>query len=243
MPQNRSDPNLDIPDNVTIVEHSLAQHKLTLMRDRSRKTELDREKFRRLMREIGLIMCAEVTRKLRLKPSEFNIDADDRKDAGDRIKYEGMILNQHKIVVVPVIRGGLVLAEAFFELLPMAQGGHIGIHREFSERTVKVINFFNAIPGAGDTDIILLDCVIVTGTTMKMAIDILLDLKVRPERIFVVSLIAHRGGLNRLFGKGNENFSKINVFTLDIDEDIDDEGNLVPGIGDVGMRLYGTKKG
>jgi uracil phosphoribosyltransferase len=237
MPSEPTDPNLGIPHNVKLVEHSLAQHKLTLMRDRSRKTELDREKFRRLMREIGLIMCAEVTRELRLKPSEFNIDSE------DRVKYEGMILHQHKIVVVPVIRGGLILAEAFFELLPMAQGGHIGIHREFSDRTVKVTNFFNAIPGAADTDIILLDCVIVTGTTMEMAIDILLKLNVRPERIFVVSLIAHRGGLNRLFGRGDKNFSKINVFTLDIDEEIDAEGNLVPGIGDVGMRLYGTKRG
>ncbi len=237
MPLDSTEPDREVPANVQIVEHSLAQHKLTLLRDRSRAAELDREKFRRLMRETGLIMCAEVTRKLRSKPSNFNTDAD------GRIKHEGMILEQHKIVIVPVIRGGLVLAEAFFELLPMAQGGHIGIYREFVDRTVKVINFFTAIPSAGDTDFIVLDCVIVTGTTMKLAIEILLDLGVNPERIFVVSLIAHRGGLIRLFGGGDDRFSKINVFTLAIDDEIDDEGNLVPGMGDVGVRLYGTKKG
>jgi uracil phosphoribosyltransferase len=214
---------------LTVITHALAVHKLSLMRDRSRELGADIEKFRRLMREMGLILCSEATRDLPLQPWPVQVPGGE---------FEAQILEQAKLVVIPILRAGLVLAEAFFELIPMARSGHIGLFRDFGRD--EITNYLTSIPSAPVTDFFVLDPVIATSKTICKAVDILLDLEVAPERIRVVSLVAARQGVETFYS--NSNHVAIRLFTVAIDPDIDAHGLVLPGIGDAGDRLFGTEK-
>jgi uracil phosphoribosyltransferase len=214
---------------LTIIEHALAVHKLTLMRDRSRELGADIERFRRLMREVGLILCSEATRDLSLEP--YQIEVSDG-------KYEGLLLEQTKLVVIPILRAGLVLAEAFFELVPMARSGHIGLFRGFHPD--EITNYLTSIPSAPVTDFFVLDPVIATSKTICTAVDILLGLDVEPKRIRILSVIAARQGIEAFYS--NPEHARIRLFTVAVDPELDEHGFVVPGIGDAGDRLFGTEK-
>lgn len=227
----------DFPPNVSLVDHSLAQHKLTLMRQRARDGIVSREKFRRLMREIGLILCAEVTRSLRRRTVQYSADF-----AGTT-SFQAERLLQHRVVLVPIIRGGLELSDAFLELLPMARVGHLGLFREFADGTSLVTNFFTSIPsGRDETDFFLLDAEINTAQTMSYAVSILLDdrVGVKPHQIKIVTLVACRRGLEAFYGNSDLRFRDVKIFTLAVDDALDEEGVIYPGIGNVGFRLFGT---
>jgi uracil phosphoribosyltransferase len=198
-----------------------------------------REKFRRLMREVGLIMCCEVTRSLKRRTVEYWADID------GTVKFDAERLQQHRVVIVPIIRGGLTLSEAFFELLPMARVGHMGLFREYVDGTSQVTNFFTSIPSAPDTEFFLIDAEINTSETIAHAVSILLDKRVgvEPKQINVVTLVACNQGLWAFYEKADSRFRDVKIFTLAIDDELDDEGIVFPGIGNVGFRLFGTGRG
>ena len=223
---------------VKLIEHSLAQHKLTQMRDRSNLEKAEREKFRRLMREVGLILCCEVTRHLLLQTSDYSADPN-----GINL-FQGDSLKEHRIVVIPIIRGGLVLAESFCELMPMALVGHIGLFREYVSGNSKVTNFFTSIPSAPETDFFLIDAEINTSNTITSAVEILLNrVGVEASRISVVSLVAWENGLVTFYNNTDPRFREVKIFTLAVDEELDNEGMVFPGLGNVGVRLFGTHRG
>jgi len=211
--------------NFVLVTHALARHKLTLMRDKTLKLE----RFRRLMHEIGLIMCAEATRDLDLQPwpveTPFGM-------------AEGETLRQSKLVVVPILRAGLVMADAFSQLLPMARTGHIGLFRENSENAPT--NYLTSIPSAPVTDFFIVDPLIATSKTIQKAVQILLDLGIVPGRIRVVSLIVAREGLESFYSHPSR--VGIRLFALEVDPDLNAHGYIIPGLGDAGDRLFGTEK-
>jgi uracil phosphoribosyltransferase len=228
------------PDNVMVIDHSLAQHKLTLMRQRSGEGIASREKFRRLMREVGLILCSEVTRSLERRTVGFSVDID-----GTARSFEGERLREQRVVIVPIIRGGLTLSEAFLELLPMARVGHMGLFREYVDGTSQVTNFFTSIPKAPETEFFLIDAEINTSQTIAHAVSILLSksVGVEPKRIHIVTLVAYKQGLEAFYENADTRFREVNIFTLAVDDELDDEGIVFPGIGNVGFRLFGTGRG
>lgn len=222
---------------VTIINHSLAQHKLTLMRERLAGKKAGREKFRRLLREVGLILCCEVTRSLAMQLTDYSADPDGKETFIDKT------LEQHRIVIVPIIRGGLLLADSFCELLPMALVGHMGLFREYDSGMSKVTSFFTAIPSAPTTEFFLIDSEINTSKTISSAIEILLSIGITAERISVVSLVACKSGLENFYKNEDTRFLNVKIFTLAVDEKLDDDGIVFPGLGDVGVRLFGTHRG
>jgi uracil phosphoribosyltransferase len=219
---------------VTLIEHSLARHKLTLMRERSRDKFAVREKFRRLLHEVGLIMCCEVTRELHMRITDYSADGD-----GLEI-FQDKILEEHRIVIVPIIRGGLELAASFSELLPMAIVGHVGLFREYISGDSKVTNFFTSIPSAPETEFLLIDAEINTSRTISSAVEILMGIGVPAGRISVISLIACESGILNFYQNSNSRFQEVKIFTLAIDGGLDKEGIVYPGVGNVGVRLFGT---
>ena len=214
---------------LTVINHALAVHKLTLMRDQSPALRADIEKFRRLMREVGLILCSEATRDLPLQPWPIQVSGG---------PFEAQVLEQVKLVIVPILRAGLVLAEAFFELVPMARSGHIGLFRDFHQD--ELTNYLTSIPTAPVTDFFVLDPVIATSKTICKGVDILLDLDIQPERIRVVTLLAAQQGIEAFYS--NHRHADVRIFTVAIDPEVDQNGYVVPGIGDAGDRLFGTEK-
>jgi uracil phosphoribosyltransferase len=204
------------------------------MRERSRDKFAVREKFRRLLHEVGLIMCCEVTRGLQMRTTNYSADADGPK------KFQDEILEEHRIVIVPIIRGGLELAASFSELLPMAIIGHVGLFREYISGKSKVTNFFTSIPSAPETEFFLIDAEINTSRTISSAVEILLGIGVPAERISIISLIAWETGISNFYQNSNSDFQKVKIFTLAVDDGLDEEGIVFPGVGNVGLRLFGT---
>jgi uracil phosphoribosyltransferase len=201
-----------------LVKHALLAHKLDMLRDRRCPPEL----FSRILFEAGLILCSEALRDL----PEPQGDND-----------ENWLLRRDIVIGVPVLRAGLVFANSLIEILPFAPIGHVGLFRK--KHGEDPVNYLTSIPPASEYSVFLiLDPVIATGKTAMKAIEILRNAKVSSDRIRVVSLLAYKGGLEYIVScKENK---PIKIYTAGIDEELDKEGFLVPGIGDAGDRLYST---
>jgi uracil phosphoribosyltransferase len=216
-----------------LVRHSLAIHKITLMRDRSAAMTLDIARYRRLMHEVGLILCAEVTRDLDLR--NFPVDV-----GGDR-PFEGQVLSQLDSVVIPLLRAGLGFEHAFFELMPMARTGHIGLFHDQDEQGQRIggalVHYLTSFPTTPATDFFLLDPILVTGQTMTKAVRLLRDAGVPNERIRAVTMLASRTGADDFCG--NPEHAGIRLYSVMLDEQ-NELGQLVPGVGDPGDRMYAT---
>jgi uracil phosphoribosyltransferase len=208
-------------EGVTIVDHPLVQHKLTLIRAKHISTK----SFRELLKEIGMLLCYEVTRDLPLENIE--IETPMARTMSPRIAGK-------KLVFAPILRAGVTFAEGMLDLVPAARVAHIGLYRE-PESFVAVEYFFKAPSDIRERLVIVVSPVIATANTAAAAV---VRLKERGARdIRFVSLIASPEGLERLRGLHPD----VPIWTAAVDEGLDENGFILPGLGDAGDRAYGTK--
>ena len=207
-------------EGVTIVNHPLVQHKLTLIRAKNISTK----SFRELLKEIGMLLCYEVTRDLPLTSVE--IETPLARMMAPRIAGK-------KLVFAPILRAGVTFAEGMLDLVPAARVAHIGLYRE-PETFVAVEYFFKAPSDLHERLVIVVAPVIATANTAAAAV---VRLKERGARdIRFVSLIASPEGIERLRGLHPD----VPIWTAAIDEGLDERGYILPGLGDAGDRIFGT---
>ncbi len=208
-------------EGVTIVKHPLVQHKLTLIRDKSISTK----SFRELLKEIGMLLCYEVTRDLPL--IDVAIETPMARMMSPRLAGK-------KLVFAPILRAGVTFAEGMLDLVPAARVAHIGLYRE-PESFVAVEYFFKAPSDLGERLVIVVSPVIATANTAAAAV---VRLKERgAKEIRFVSMLASPEGLERLRGLHPD----VPIWTAAVDEGLDANGFILPGLGDAGDRAYGTK--
>jgi uracil phosphoribosyltransferase len=208
-------------EGVTVVTHPLVQHKLTLIREKGRSTK----SFRELLKEIGMLLCYEVTRDLPL--AEVEIETPLARIKAPRIAGK-------KLVFAPILRAGTTFVEGMLDLVPSARVAHIGLYRD-PDTLVAVEYFFKAPSDIGERLAIVVAPVLATGNTAVAAVDRLKERGAKDIRF--VCLIAAPEGLERLRGIHPD----VPVWTAAIDKGLDAQAFIVPGLGDAGDRAYGTR--
>jgi uracil phosphoribosyltransferase len=210
-----------MPNNVTIIDHPLVQHKLTGLR----RKDTQSADFRRLLREISLLMAYEVTQDLALTAEEIETPL---------ARCMAPTLKDASPILVSILRAGNVLLEGMLELLPSAPSGHIGLYRD--PASLVAVEYYCKLPEfIAERLVIVVDPMLATGNTAIAAVDRLKNHGVTDIRF--VCLLATEAGLNNL----DAAHADVPVLTAAIDEKLDDRGYIVPGLGDAGDRLYGTR--
>jgi uracil phosphoribosyltransferase len=208
-------------DGVTIVSHPLVQHKLTLLRKRDASTK----SFRELIKEIGMLLCYEITRDLPLADIDIETPLAHMKSP----KIAGK-----KLVFAPVLRAGMTFAEGMLDLVPNARVAHIGLYRE-PETFVAVEYFFKAPSDLHERQVIVISPVLATANTAVAAVDRLKERGANDIRL--VCLIGAPEGIERMRGIHPD----VPIWLAAIDDGLDQHGFILPGLGDAGDRAYGTK--
>ncbi len=210
-----------MPENVTLVDHPLVRHKLALMRRKETRTA----QFRQLLREIALLLGYEVTRDLPLTDVEIETPL---------TKMTAPRLAGKKMALVSILRAGNGLLEGMLDLVPSARVGHIGLYRD-PETLVAVEYYFKVPRDLSDRLVILVDPMLATGNSAMAAVSRLKE--EGANNIKFVCLLAAPEGLRAL----SEAYPDVHIYTAAIDDHLNDHGYIVPGLGDAGDRLYGTK--
>jgi uracil phosphoribosyltransferase len=206
---------------VHVVRHPLVQHKLTLMRDVERSTQ----GFRRLLNEIGMLLCYEVTRDLPLEEVEIQTPLATTK---------APILSGKKLVFAPILRAGMGFVDAMLELIPSARVAHIGLYRD--PKTLQAVEYyFKAPPDVSERLVIVLDPMLATANSAVAAVDRLKERGCHELRL--VCLLAAPEGIERFHGAHPE----VPIWTAAVDSHLDAHGYIVPGLGDAGDRMFGTR--
>jgi uracil phosphoribosyltransferase len=206
---------------VTVVGHPLVQHKLSLLREKDRSTK----SFRDLLKEIGALLCYEVTRDLPLTLVE--IETPMTRMAAPRIAGK-------KLVFAPILRAGLTFMQGMLDLVPTARVAHVGMYRD--PDTLVAIEYFFKAPGElGERLVVVVTPVLATASTAVAAIDRLKECGAKEIRL--VCLVAAPQGLERLRGLHPD----VAIWTAAIDDGLDERAYIVPGVGDAGDRAYGTR--
>src|SRR5262252_9940712 len=208
-------------EGVTVVTHPLVQHKLTLIRDKNRSTK----SFRELLKEIGMLLCYEVTRDLPLRSVEIETPL---------LRTTASQIAGKKLVFAPVLRAGTTFVEGMLDLVPTARVAHIGLYRE-PETFVAVEYFFKAPADIAERLVIVVAPVLATGNTATAAIDRVKERGAKDIRF--VCLIAAQQGVERVRGVHPD----VRLWTAAIDDRLDERGFIVP-VGDAGDRAYGTNR-
>ena len=208
-------------NNVITVDHPLVQHKLTLMREKSTSTK----GFRQLMREISTLLCYEVTRDLSLDPVDIETPM---------MAMQARELSGKKLVFAPILRAGMGLIEGMLDLVPSARVAHIGLYRD-PESLVAVEYYFKSPTDLAERLVIAVDPMLATGNTAVAAIDRLKEHGASDLRF--VCLLATEVGIANL----HSHHPEVRIWTAAIDPQLNDHGYILPGLGDAGDRLYGTR--
>jgi len=208
-------------DKVTTVAHPLVQHKLTLMRDKTTSTKA----FRQLLREIATLLCYEVTRDLPLAPIQIETPM---------MPMQAQMLAGKKLVFAPILRAGIGLIEGMLDLVPSARVAHIGLYRD-PESLTAVEYYFKAPSDLAERPVIVVDPMLATGNTAVAAVDRLKEHGATDIRL--VCLLAAPEGLANL----QDHHPDVRIWTAAIDAELNDHGYILPGLGDAGDRLYGTR--
>jgi len=206
---------------VTVVDHPLVQHKLTLMRDKERSTK----GFRQLLNEIGMLLCYEVTRDLPMERIEIETPM---------TKMEGAQIAGKKLVFAPILRAGVGFLDGMLTLVPAARVAHIGLYRD-PESLQAVEYYFKAPSDLADRMVLVLDPMLATANSAVAAIDRLKERGAEDMRL--VCLLAAPEGIGKLRGAHPD----VSVWTAAIDSHLDNHGYIVPGLGDAGDRMFGTR--
>ena len=208
-------------EGVTVVSHPLVQHKLTLLRDKSRSTK----SFRELLKEIGMLLCYEVTRDLPLQ--DVAIETPMARMMSPRIAGK-------KLVFAPILRAGVGFLEGMLNLVPSARVAHIGLYRD--PKTLKAVEYyFKAPTDIAERLVIVMDPMLATANSAVAAIDRLKRRGVRDIRF--VCLLAAPEGIERL----TKAHPDVQIWTAAVDERLNEHGYIIPGLGDAGDRMFGTK--
>jgi len=208
-------------DNVVVINHPLVQHKLTIMRKRDTSTG----SFRRLLREISTLLCYEVTRDLELVNTQIETPL---------CEMEAPTLAGKKLVFASVLRAGNGLLEGMLDLVPSARVAHVGLYRD-PKTLVAVEYYFKAPEDLGDRLTVVVDPMLATANSAVAAVDRLKERGARNLRF--LCLLAAPEGLERFTGAHPD----VPVYTASIDSHLNEKGYIVPGLGDAGDRMYGTK--
>ncbi|GIK48352.1 MAG: uracil phosphoribosyltransferase [Hyphomonadaceae bacterium] len=206
---------------LTVVDHPLVQHKLTILRDRRTSTR----SFRELLRELAILLCYEVTRDLPLEPVAIETPV---------APMQGMQLAGKKLVFAPILRAGMGLLDGVLELVPAARVAHIGLYRD--PETLKAVQYYFKAPvDVGERLVIIIDPMLATGHTAVAAVDLLKARGVKNIRF--VCVVAAPEGVAELQAYHPD----VPIWTASLDERLNDHSYIVPGLGDAGDRIYGTK--
>ena len=206
---------------VTIVSHPLVQHKLTLMRKKDTSTK----SFRQLLKEVAALICYEVTRDLPLEMVEIETPL---------TAMQAPQLAGKKLVFAPVLRSGMGMLDGMLELAPAARIAHIGLYRD--PATLACVEYYFKAPAdLADRPVIVVDPMLATGNTAIAAVDRLKE--AGAQSIRMACLLASPEGLSKFQGHHPE----VKIWTASIDERLNDHGYILPGLGDAGDRMYGTK--
>jgi uracil phosphoribosyltransferase len=211
----------DSSPTVHLISHPLVQHKLTLMRQK----DLSTNSFRRLLHEISMLMAYEVTRDMPTQLIEIETPLE---------TMQSPVIEGRKTVFVVVMRAGNGLLDGMLEVVPGARVGHVGLYRD--PKTLTAVEYYFKMPHSMDErDAIVLDPMLATGNSAVAAVDRLKETK--PKSIRFVSLLAAPEGLKTF----HAHHPDVPVYTACIDRQLNDHGYIVPGLGDAGDRLFGTK--
>ncbi len=212
---------MSLPHSIHVVSHPLVQHKLTKLRDKATSST----NFRRLLREIGLLLGYDATRDLPVVNARIETPIE---------PMDAPMLDGKKLVVVPILRAGLGLAEGVIDLVPLARVGHVGLYRD--PRTLQAVEYYLKIPqDISDRDVIVCDPMLATAHSAIAAVDRLKESGAR--RIKFICVLGSEQGA-RTFAEVHPD---VPVFAAAIDAKLNDHGYIVPGLGDAGDRLFGTK--
>ncbi|KNY20419.1 uracil phosphoribosyltransferase [Methylobacterium sp. ARG-1] len=206
---------------VTVVDHPLVQHKLTYLRDKDRSTK----GFRQLLNEIGMLLAYEVTRDLPLEPVTIETPIQ---------PMEGRQIQGKKLVFAPILRAGIGFLDGMLSLVPSARVAHIGLYRD-PETLEAVEYYFKAPSDLADRTVLVLDPMLATANSAIAALD-LLKARGASDLRFVCLLAAPEG-----LAKFQAAHPDVPVWTAAIDSHLNDHGYIVPGLGDAGDRMYGTR--
>ena len=207
--------------NVTVVDHPLVQHKLSLMR----KTDTPTGKFRQLLREISLLLCYEVTRDLPIE--EHTIETPLQ-------VVQAPFISGKKLVLISVLRAGNGLLEGMLDLVPSARVGHVGLYRD-PDTLVAVEYYFKVPDELEDRPVIVVDPMLATANSSIAAVERVKEAGARDLKM--VCLLAAPEGVAAFTAAHPD----VPVYTAAIDDHLNDHGYIVPGLGDAGDRMYGTK--
>jgi uracil phosphoribosyltransferase len=207
--------------NVTVIDHPLVQHKLTLLRQKERSTS----SFRTLLAEISMLLVYEVTRDLPLVYQEIETPL---------AKMSAPLIDGKKVVLLNILRAGTGMVEGMLRILPSARVGQIGLYRD--PETLGAIEYYFKVPNEmSDRDVLVVDPMLATGNSAVAAVDRVKT--ANPRSIKFVCLLAAPEGLINF----REAHPEVPVYTASIDERLNDHGYILPGLGDAGDRLFGTK--
>ena len=206
---------------VNILDHPLIQHKLTQIRQKDTSTT----QFRQMINEIGGLMVYEITRDLPLEQIEIETPV---------AKTKANVIAGKKMVVVPILRAGLGMVDGILQMIPSARIGHIGIFRD--EETLQPVEYFAKFPEELDQrDIFIVDPMLATGGSAIAAIN---SIKQRgAKNIKLVCLVGAPEGVKAIY----EAHPDVTVYLASLDEKLNEKGYIVPGLGDAGDRIFGTK--
>ena len=208
-------------DGVTVVDHPLVQHKLTLMREKDRSTK----SFRQLLNEIGMLLCYEVTRDLPIETIAVETPL--------ATTMQPVIAGK-KLVFAPILRAGVGFLDGMLELVPAARVAHIGLYRD-PDTLQAVEYYFKAPSDIAERMVVVMDPMLATANSAVAAVERLKERGARDLRF--VCLLAAPEGIARLRGAHPD----IRIWTAAIDERLDEHGYIVPGLGDAGDRMFGTR--
>ena len=208
-------------ENVVVIDHPLVQHKLTFLRDRTTGTK----DFRMLLRELATLMAYEVTRDLPLEDKHIETPV---------AKMTAKVLAGRKLGIVPILRAGLGMADGIMDLIPAAKVGHIGLYRD--PDTLEPKGYYQKLPtDSSERDMIVVDPMLATGGSAAEGIRIVKEAGCKTVRL--MCLVAAPEGIKAL----HEAHPDVTIYTAAVDSHLNEHGYIVPGLGDAGDRIFGTK--
>lgn len=208
-------------DHLTVVDHPLVQHKLTLMR----RTKTSTSEFRRLLREISQLLAYEVTRELPMTTKRIETPMQE---------MDAPVLAGRKLALVSILRAGNGLLDGMLELVPSARVGFVGLYRD--EETLKPVQYYFKAPSElNERLVIAVDPMLATGNSSAAAIDLLKEQGAKDIRF--LCLLAAPEGVARM----QEAHPDVPIVTASLDEKLNEKGYIMPGLGDAGDRMFGTK--
>lgn len=212
---------MEMDNQIFVMDHPLIQHKLTFLRDKNTGTK----EFRALVSEIATLMCYEATRDLPLENVEIETPM---------CRATTKVIAGRKLAFVPILRAGLGMVDGMLQLVPSAKVGHIGLYRD--HETHLPVEYYNKLPpDIEERDVIVLDPMLATGGSAIDAIEIVK--RSRPKSIKFLCIIAAPEGLKAL----SEAHPDVHIYCASVDERLNEDCYILPGLGDAGDRIYGTK--